>query len=509
MFGSKAEEMYYKTMPAHAPYTFEEMTARGEFSARPTHRRSIDKAGSPGKTTLSEWEARRKIIDETGWNATNHTAYRPLGTPDLDRRRSALPGRLQLEEHTPNAGETAAAASSVKEGAVEGAKGPRRHEDRTLASAGLAQLRAEMEASRDRARFCRTGSSFMSLLHRQQRGQLPTGAAIGDARNGAWRRDRGSHRLPRVVDDAEPAQLSPRMSQATSPLSPVPGRLSPPPEGAASPGITSPGSGPSMLSPEASDVASPVTSSPTFLALDPAVTVKARSQEFMASAESMDGRLMEAVGQMRDERVDQYRRKYVSLRVEGAPGMVEPRAFNAEEWRLEAEKRRIEARLRALERHRWYGRLLKLVPAGTASLGMGIGMGVGGRGASIIGAGMPGGWGESGSPGAGSRGGPGRRPTRAEVNVVAAVRDVVENGHEFDRERFFQLLLMLPRDDHVHGQRLLTFIQLELGISAEEYKHFSTATGVPLPTAVEMMYLQKKGATAGTPGASDPVQKRR
>ena len=48
--------------------------------------------------------------------------------------------------------------------------------------------------------------------------------------------------------------------------------------------------------------------------------------------------------------------------------------------------------------------------------------------------------------------------------MVAAVRDVVENGHEFDRERFFQLLLMLPMDDHVKGDRLLTFIQLELRV---------------------------------------------
>ena len=386
-----------------------------------------------------------------------------------------------------------------------GAKRSRSGED---PSDGLAQLRAEVEASQNRARFCRTGGSFMNLVSRQKNGRLHTGAALAEAVTPPRRRssnNNNNNNNNQKTDDGESGGGK-KKGAALVTLD----------EDAASKPSTDNGTngggdggGGGLLFP------------PGFLPLDPAVTVKARSKEFEASAESMDGRLLEAIGQLKTERAEQYRRKYASLRVEGPDGNVAPRGFNAEEWRLEAEKRRIEARLVALERHRWYGRLLKLVPAGTASLGMGIGMGVGGGGAAIVGMGSPGGGGGGGggggSPGGGGGAGGGwggsgngasREPTRAEINVVAAVRDVVENGHEFNRERFFQLLLMLPMDDHVKGERLLTFIQLELGITAEEYKTFATSSGVPVPPAVEALCLQHQmQKTGGGVGGGTPMMR--
>ena len=503
MFGSKAEELYYKTMPTHEPYSFEEMRTRGQYSAVPSNRGLP--ITDPDGRVMSEWEARRQLIDTSGWAATNTAAYRPLGVPDLERRKSRLPVRRLDEEDEHGAVSAGGKAFDLnaQSSVVGEGKGPRKHEDRRYASDGMAELRAEVAASQDRARFCRTGGSFMNLVTRQRQGRLRTGAALADSVTPPRRRQSGGGDGGRKNNDDDDdsgggggggehtkvrggkgnkVNVNGGGKKKKNTLATLNEDVASKP---APDDDTSDGGG--LLFP------------PGFLPLDPAVTVKARSKEFEASAESMDWRLLDAIGQLRAERADLYRRKYASLIVDGPDGNVSHRRFNAEEWRLESEKRRIEARLSALERHSWYGRLLKLVPAGTASLGMGIGMGVGGGGAAIVGMGVPGGHSSSGSSsGAGGRspgggeGGMTREPTRAEINVVAAVRDVVENGHEFNRERFFQLLLILPMDDHIKGERLLTFIQLQLGISAEEYKDFATSTGIPLPPAVEALCLQKK-----------------
>ena len=144
MFGSKAEEMYYKTMPEHEPYTYEPMRARGEYSAVSSTRGAP--VTNPDGTVTSEWDARRKVIDRSGWAATNTAAYRPLGTPDLDRRRSNLPGR-RLGGGGDDAGAGGAGALNGHAGSHGvsggggvggggGSKGPRKHEDRRLASDG-------------------------------------------------------------------------------------------------------------------------------------------------------------------------------------------------------------------------------------------------------------------------------------------------------------------------------------------------------------------------------------
>eukprot|EP00740_Mantoniella_antarctica_P008829 CAMPEP_0181373916 /NCGR_PEP_ID=MMETSP1106-20121128/15680_1 /TAXON_ID=81844 /ORGANISM="Mantoniella antarctica, Strain SL-175" /LENGTH=386 /DNA_ID=CAMNT_0023491739 /DNA_START=159 /DNA_END=1316 /DNA_ORIENTATION=+ len=386
MFGSKAEETYYKTMPAHELYAFEEMHMRGEYDSRPTVRAGTSSHAKAQDGAGAGAGARRKIIDESGWAATNTAAYRPLGTPDLDRRRRGLPLPLrrpgaglvdeedagdELEGPGAVAGRRAhgraridGTGAGVSVGGGSGGSLPGKHEDRRLASDGLASLRAEVEDSQNRARFCRTGGSFMSLVTRQQTGGFYTGAAIAEvvspkSRSKSRSRSRSTNTGPggnrgnrhgnengKGLSGAAAAGLKEGGDETSRH-----GRHSKVKQGSCNKHLATLDEEASASKPAAAASRGAGTgigagggglpSPHEFLSLDPAVTVKARSREFMASVESMDGRLMEAIGQLKSERPGQYRRKYASLRVEGPNGTVGTRGFNAEEWRLEAEKRRI------------------------------------------------------------------------------------------------------------------------------------------------------------------------
>lgn len=202
------------------------------------------------------------------------------------------------------------------------------------------------------------------------------------------------------------------------------------------------------------------------LDLDPSVSVRERCIEFNQACESLDSNLHNALSALRDERLDMYRRKYTALRVGDA-------LFNAEEWRLEAEKRRIEVRLTALDRHKWYGRLLKLVSTSPATPPVGA-LSHRSYGQTA---------GHVGGDGDGARQ---NKSSRAEQNIVAAVRDVVESDREFDVTEFKNLVRRkLSPADIAQGERLLSFIRKELDYKDEDYWAYCNAYGIPVPSSLD------------------------
>ena len=105
----------------------------------------------------------------------------------------------------------------------------------------------------------------------------------------------------------------------------------------------------------------PATRSPRVsasLRLRPSEAIAARANAFESTRRAADANLAARLARLDREREETFRRKRAALDEEDATRA--KGVFLADDWRLRAERRRVEARLRALETHAWYGRMLKM-----------------------------------------------------------------------------------------------------------------------------------------------------
>ena len=121
--------------------------------------------------------------------------------------------------------------------------------------------------------------------------------------------------------------------------------------------------------------------------------------------------------------------------------------FLANDWRLRAERRRVEARLRALETHAWYGRMLKM-----EGCAMGETRGVP--------ADVPGGFG-GGAGGSLFRGFDDGDANAEEIAAAAEARAAAERGDAFDARAFRKMRARRTSEDRRKAERVLRFLSIE------------------------------------------------
>lgn len=74
----------------------------------------------------------------------------------------------------------------------------------------------------------------------------------------------------------------------------------------------------------------------------------------------------------------------------------------------------------------------------------------------------------------------------AESFFVRAIRRIANEGHVFEKELFFRLILLLHRDDLLlmEVQQMLTFLRQELQISLEQWEELFAANALPEPAEI-------------------------
>jgi hypothetical protein len=188
------------------------------------------------------------------------------------------------------------------------------------------------------------------------------------------------------------------------------------------------------------------------LRLRPSEAIAARANAFESTRRAADANLAARLARLDREREDTYRRKRAALDEydrAGAKGV-----FLADEWRLRAERRRVEARLRALDTHAWYGRMLKM-----EGCAMGDTRGVP--------ADVPGGFG-GGAGGGLFRGFDGGDANAAETAAAAEARAAAERGDAFDARAFRTMRARRTSEDRRKAERVLRFLSIETRAEDED-----------------------------------------
>uniref|UniRef100_K3XAU8 Uncharacterized protein n=1 Tax=Globisporangium ultimum (strain ATCC 200006 / CBS 805.95 / DAOM BR144) TaxID=431595 RepID=K3XAU8_GLOUD len=82
----------------------------------------------------------------------------------------------------------------------------------------------------------------------------------------------------------------------------------------------------------------------------------------------------------------------------------------------------------------------------------------------------------------------------AEAFLVRAVRRIANDGHTFDQELLFRLLLLLHRDDLLVSevQHMLTLLRQALHITLDEWESFFTTHRLPEPVEIYEREEQKQ-----------------
>ena len=222
---------------------------------------------------------------------------------------------------------------------------------------------------------------------------------------------------------------------------------------------------------------------------DPAAAITGRLHEWELAYVEQERRLGTALAKCKEERSDHYRRKFRSFAVRGAAG------FDAERWRLEAERCRIEQQLVAVDRHKWYSRLLAVAPAAAAvqvaaAAERHLGDVVGHGSSAAL----------SPSPRRQAHG-----PLSGEAKILLAVRSRIEAGAEFGVDELVALVSTITRDelDSNDVQKLLIIIKDELGMPVDAFRRIFNAHSLPVPYLLKReqagLTLGKEGIAARTP----------
>lgn len=188
------------------------------------------------------------------------------------------------------------------------------------------------------------------------------------------------------------------------------------------------------------------------LRLRPSEAIAARANAFESTRRAADANLAGRLARLDREREDTYRRKRAALDEDDGPGA--KGVFLADEWRLRAERRRVEARLRALETHAWYGRMLKM-----EGCAMGDTRGVP--------ADVPGGFG-GGAGGGLFRGFDRGDANAAETAAAAEARAAAERGDAFDARAFRTMRARRTSEDRRKAERVLRFLSIETRAEDED-----------------------------------------
>ena len=202
----------------------------------------------------------------------------------------------------------------------------------------------------------------------------------------------------------------------------------------------------------------PATRSPRVsasLRLRPSEAIAARANAFESTRRAADANLAARLARLDREREETFRRKRAALDEEDATRA--KGVFLADDWRLRAERRRVEARLRALETHAWYGRMLKM-----EGCAMGETRGVP--------ADVPGGFG-GGAGGSLFRGFDDGDANAEEIAAAAEARAAAERGDAFDARAFRKMRARRTLEDRRKAERVLRFLSIETRAEDEEQEH--------------------------------------
>lgn len=120
--------------------------------------------------------------------------------------------------------------------------------------------------------------------------------------------------------------------------------------------------------------------------------------------------------------------------------------FHAEEWRLRSEQQRLRNQLGAIQKHPWYGRLLRVITHG------------------------------------------GRFASPAERHLLDNIKHAIERGDGFGMREFAELLMSMKKEDFAcpEAQRVVIFLKEELGVSSTEMKMLLAKLKHPVPYQILM-----------------------
>ena len=319
---------------------------------------------------------------------------------------------------------------------------------------GHRALRAQVAMSRQRVRGCRAGASFSAISRK-----LELAEAREEARRAArpqWRPVRFDTRLalPKLAGKAGAQGGTPRAAARTAPSA----------QGRHAPQANARGDAHAR---ESHVVGAPPPAA-TNIRMDPAAAITDRLYEWERACAEQDMRLGAALAKCKAERVATYKRKFKSFAVRGTAG------FDAQRWRLEAERHRIEAQLVAVDRHKWYSRLLASAPTAAAAISAGDARGHRRPHGAFSNA-------LATAVGAAPR--QGAAAPSGEVKILLAVRSCIESGGEFGLAELVALAGTITRDelDFAGVQKLLIIIKDELGLPMDVFLRAFTQHNLPVP----------------------------
>ena len=160
---------------------------------------------------------------------------------------------------------------------------------------------------------------------------------------------------------------------------------------------------------------------------------------FIALQARLRERLEEALWERSSERLEEYERKSMVL-PQRTVGLLSIPA-----WELAAERSKLQRTLAQLDEHAWWGRLMYQLTSSNAQL------------------------------------------TSEQQVVLFIIKETIEKGEPFTQSDLFALLLLLPRDFHNYDdvQKVLQFLREELDVSLTHYKTFLEKQGLPIPNSIK------------------------
>mmetsp|Transcript_16744 Transcript_16744/g.57151 ORF Transcript_16744/g.57151 Transcript_16744/m.57151 type:complete len:406 (+) Transcript_16744:147-1364(+) len=358
--------------------------------------------------------------EQCGWKCETHKPYRALGTPDLDIDVAKLGQRSNLAgRHLDPSARTCNEGTYNTDNTFDNSLLAKRNERRSRrADVGLKELKNEVVSSQRRVTGCRSGSTFLEFFQRQRRMQtqpkLPqqmfhevhVRGALTARETYTGRHIHSSHTqhvsttLPQVAvcEKHDREEDTSRYSHAD------------------------------------------------LLELDPETSLHERLRDFTDTKSRLDGQLSNNLLSFGKDRIETYVSKFKAFSTTKAD-------FNADRWRLEAEKCRIENKLHSIDRNKWYARLLYAVTEGV------------------------------------------RQPTQTETEILRFFDDQVIPGRDMNKQQILTSLLKLPRDllESPETSRILLFIKNECAVPQEAAQTFASTTNLNICS--ELLRSQKNGVS--------------
>ncbi|CAG9467852.1 unnamed protein product [Pedinophyceae sp. YPF-701] len=439
----------------------------------------------PEEDSIALQQERTMYVQKRGWAAEENQPYRPLGTPDLERKykppnigptkrrkkktrksdglQTDHPAEGEKEDgedddpllHPPNPDSKVAAARRI----------------RTWGDTGYKELSQHIKLSSERVLSCKGGQPFPEVLYRQRLGLYPVSALKSQER--MW--DIPQHvsmlddptsfaslqsRDPRSMaslNEKDPASIFVEKTLVEAGLSPrpVPGAFSQRllSQMAAAgkddsalklPALGRRGKAGQLLAgeptPEVALERVLETIAKMRLALDPRRALQEQVEDFHAAKDELSHQLHEKLAEKTTYRLDTYLRKRELLPETGALP-----ALDSRRWDLEVERSRLQDQLMVLDAHPWWNRLMFFLTQSGGQI------------------------------------------TPQQKVALALIKDLIEKSEEFGEPALYTFLLVIPREFHNDDsvQRIVAFLHEELDVNVAQYRRFLDLHQLPIPASLK------------------------